>query len=275
MLPSRQLFRLIRRRSPALGARLKWRLHRYKGDPTPRILEALVHTGDVVVDVGAGWGFYTWLLVKLVGPHGRVHAVEPNPVSAESLKALSRRHENVFVYDVAAGDDNGEGSLHIPVIDRSPIDALGTLSPPEARSDIRHVVVSVPIARLDDLIAERERIAFIKCDVEGHELAVIEGAREIIDRSMPALLVEIEQRHQNEAIPRIFEHLRRLDYVGYCVQRGELKPLEEFDPRSNQQEAPSLRGASLARYLEADYTSDFLFVSPGTDVEKATSGSRG
>ena len=41
---------------------------------------------------------------------------------------------------------------------------------------------------------------FIKIDVEGHELKVIDGAKETIEKHKPNLLIEIEEQHSKEKL---------------------------------------------------------------------------
>ena len=63
----------------------------------PRFLRNLVSAGDTVIDIGANLGYYSFVFSRLVGPSGRVCAVEPvRPI-------LLRRCRNVDVYECALG----------------------------------------------------------------------------------------------------------------------------------------------------------------------------
>jgi hypothetical protein len=53
------------------------------------------------------------------------------------------------------------------------------------------------LERLDDAIGGP--VGFIKIDIEAHELPVLEGAAEILNRDRPVLLIESEKRHHSEA----------------------------------------------------------------------------
>jgi hypothetical protein len=68
-------------------------------------------------------------------------------------------------------------------------------NPYEARiagdSDVGLRTVEVPSRRLDDLFGDGNRIAFVKCDVEGHELNVLRGAGTIRLGHRPAWLIEV------------------------------------------------------------------------------------
>jgi FkbM family methyltransferase len=54
-------------------------------------------------------------------------------------------------------------------------------------------LVSCNLVRLDDVVTEP--VGFIKIDVEGHEIAVFEGAQRMLNEHKPILLIESERRH--------------------------------------------------------------------------------
>ena len=98
------------------------------------------------------------------------------------------------------------------------------------------------------------------------ELAVLRGADRALREARPALLIEIEQRHQAEGtdIEQTFDHLLARDYVGYLVGERGLRPLAEFDVRRDQL---AWLGPGFMPYGMPDgYVHDFLFVRPGTDL---------
>jgi FkbM family methyltransferase len=253
--------------SPSLAARIEWLRESRGRDLTIRLLKRLIRPGDVVVDVGANWGFYAWQLVRLVGARGHVHAIEPNPAMAPSLNAIRGRRANLSVHLLGVSDTPGEAELHIPVVADSPISALGSLAVPRARAVLSHQRVRVRLERLDTLLcATLPAVTFMKCDVEGHELAVLGGAEQMLRQARPALLIEIEQRHQPDGadIRRTFDHLLARDYVGYAVRADGLARLEDFDTKRDQL---AWLGPSFMPYgMPAGYVHDFLFVRPETDV---------
>ncbi len=76
-----------------LGAGWLERSEREEEERTDLLLEALrLRPGDVVADFGAGSGYFTWRMAQRVGPGGRVHAVEVQPLMLELLQAnVARR----------------------------------------------------------------------------------------------------------------------------------------------------------------------------------------
>src|ERR1700694_1610183 len=74
----------------------------------------------------------------------------------------------------------------------------------------------VPIARLDAVV--RQDVAFVKIDVEGHELNVLNGAVELLERCQPVFLVGAEDRHRAEATRSVFEFFRNKSYRGFFLK---------------------------------------------------------
>jgi hypothetical protein len=69
-------------------------------EPEFAVVERLVKPGDRVIDAGASYGFYTYLLARLVGENGRVFAFEPVGVTGEVLAHCLHvwRLENVDLF---------------------------------------------------------------------------------------------------------------------------------------------------------------------------------
>ncbi len=167
-------------------------------------LPAVVGPGSVCIDIGAAAGLYTVALSQLAGPTGQVHSIEPlpfvHPLWTRVLRGGTGR--NVHRHALALGVEPGKGTMSVPmgrygaVTGRSFLawktDGLGSNS--EFRG---HKEVPVEVDTLDGLCTRLDltRLDFLKIDVEGAELHVLEGGREAVDRFRPTILVEIEDRH--------------------------------------------------------------------------------
>lgn len=167
-------------------------------------LPALVVPGSVCVDVGAAAGLYTVALSRLAGPAGRVHSVEPLPFAHPVWTRLLRaRHApNVRHHAVALGAEPGSGQLSVPIGRYGPVTGRSFITRRSAGLGANaefggHICVAVSVDTLDGLAARAglTRLDFVKIDVEGAELQVLEGGRHVIESLRPALLVEIEARH--------------------------------------------------------------------------------
>ncbi len=80
-----------------------------------RIASALIRQGDICIDVGANFGWYTTLMGLHCGPEGEVHAFEPVPLSYRELKKNHELSGSPYIYinELALGDRNGTVSINI------------------------------------------------------------------------------------------------------------------------------------------------------------------
>jgi FkbM family methyltransferase len=144
--------------------------------------------GDVFVDVGAHIGYYTLPAAKRVGGIGEVFAIEPSRASARLLQENLALNgiQWARVQRVAAGAC--DGSAELAVSDRSPM--WNTLHSPMGGGTTERLI-SVPMRSLDSILSDAEwpKLAGIKLDVAGSELAVLEGARETLERNPRAFIV--------------------------------------------------------------------------------------
>jgi FkbM family methyltransferase len=218
-----------------------------------------VRRGDAVVDAGANWGLYAARMAALAGPEGRVDAFEPHPDHADTLHGLARRHPQLAVHVMALSDAPGRARLHVPIVGGRRVTALASLG--GAPSGVPHDEVEVPVGRLDDVLGPGAAPTFVKCDVEGAELGVLRGGEAMLRRAMPALLVEIEQRHQDAPIAGTFEYLLGLGYAGWYLGPHGLAPLAGFDVERDQ--LAHLRPGVVEYGMPEDYVADFFFAGPG------------
>ncbi len=153
----------------------------------------LVRPGMIVVDIGANIGAHTLFLARLVGPRGRVIAVEPTAWATQRLRAnLDLNPELAAVVNVrqamlvASADDKLPAEIYAswPLHGRSVHPKLRAQSKATAGAE----------AITLDQLAERngiERVDFIKLDVDGHEGAVLRGGLNVLRRDHPAIIFEL------------------------------------------------------------------------------------
>jgi FkbM family methyltransferase len=177
-------------------------------------LSASVKEGSVFYDIGANVGFFSLLAARLTGPNGKVISFEPLPANLVNLRENVRRNQfsNVQVLPWALGATNEEQFFQVserPTWGK--LKSVGPDAPDKYLSDIR-----VLVRRLDDLVTDGtiQPPNFVKMDVEGAEVEVIEGAQETLVRYRPTLVIELHGTG-NRLTP-IFAR------IGYCTL-----PLEE------------------------------------------------
>jgi FkbM family methyltransferase len=188
-------------------------------------LSRVVPRDRISVDVGANVGVYTRALSKLTPV---VHAFEPS----KELARLLRRTvpSNVVVHEIALSCRGGTASLKTPVVDGKRIFGLASLE--QLTSHPRLDTEIVQTSKLDDAVDGD--VGFIKIDVEGHELSVLRGARSIISRNRPVLLVECEERHNPGGPAKLFEFMNELNYSGRFISKGKICDVTDFSVGTSQ-----------------------------------------
>ncbi len=239
---------------------LRWHLmHRPKtAEQELFYLDRIVPPGAVTVDVGANCGLYTRELARL---SKRVYAFEPSHSMAELLRRTSA--SNVSVHEVALSDQTGHAELFIPQDGQDLVHGLASLEPGVGASSKAVASVNVPTARLDAIV--RQDVAFVKIDVEGHELNVLKGAVELLEHSQPVFLVEAEDRHRVRATRSIFEFFEERSYRGFFLKEGSVAPIEQFSPLELQD--PSALLPDGGRKRGQSYVNNFFFFPPHLDGE--------
>lgn len=211
-----------------LGGKLRflYRAWRYRWRVEPAEISFVlqhVSTGQTCLDIGAHRGAFTYWMQRKVGPNGRVIAFEPQPELARYLADVKQSFglQNVEVVHAALSSSAGECQLYRPTSAPTP-SATVELS---AGLDCS---LTVPMVTLDEYLCDASvrPIAFIKCDVEGHELDVFRGAESVLIEDRPVLLFECEQRHRGaSSIDDVFDYLTSLGYVGHYLEGRQLRAL--------------------------------------------------
>ncbi|HEY1524193.1 MAG TPA: FkbM family methyltransferase [Solirubrobacteraceae bacterium] len=181
------------------------------GDLESPVQEAIVRhlaPGAVMYDIGANIGFFSLLGARLAGPEpGHVYAFEPAPVNAEAIRVNASRNEfsNVTVIAKAVGD--AQQRVRLQLVD----DAAWSKLEGYGAHPLTEDVLEVEQVAIDELIAAGEirPPALVKIDVEGAELAVLQGMRETIAIHQPAIVCELHGTNR--------EFVAAMDAVGYRV----------------------------------------------------------
>jgi FkbM family methyltransferase len=141
--------------------------------------------GDIVIDVGAAFGFYTILASKRVGQQGKVVAIEPQPDSFEMLNRNIRLNKltNTRTLNYAVSSKKATLKLY----------STYSVIQERARQSLQSYI-EVRADTLDNLLRHVgiDLVNWIKIDVEGAEYEVLTGAKEILSANKPiSILVEI------------------------------------------------------------------------------------
>jgi len=212
---SRQL--VLRRRLPAdfggrpffasPGAALGyWRPRIEKLDPVLlRVAYEHIRAGDVVWDVGANVGLFTFAAAHRVGMGGGVLAIEADTWLVELLRRSCRLPENaaihVDVLPVAVAGTVGVGRFNVANLGRATSYLDGAYCSSQTRG-IRETQF-VPTVTLDWLLDYFPPPTFVKIDVEGAEHMVLAGAERILSRHRPVILCEVSENNTRVVSERL------------------------------------------------------------------------
>jgi FkbM family methyltransferase len=195
--------------------------------PLIRLLQSQNTSGWTCFDAGANVGAITLALAKLTGPDGKVYSFEPGPPNLRRLREnlnlnpeLSKRVEMI-----AAGAGSTPGELYWAEEKGNPGNALlGNTGTHE-----------IKIITLDDFVREHaiSKLDFMKIDVEGMELEVMQGAAETLRRFRPMLYFETLPRYTKTGAGATFADMQNflVKELGYTLHRidsqGRLHPQDE------------------------------------------------
>lgn len=193
---------------------IKTRKFSRNGEKELDLVPFLANANRVAIDIGANKGVWTHRLLQQCR---EVYAFEPNPKMVRRLKKCFGHRANVS--GLAISNETGASVLRIPKTSGGYSSQLSTLSQVQDFGD--HLPVEVKTSKLDDL--KIENVGFIKIDVEGFELQVIEGARETIERDKPVLVIEIEEAHTKKDIGASIELVEAMGYETFVMAEGVLQ----------------------------------------------------
>jgi FkbM family methyltransferase len=137
------------------------------------------------VDVGCHKG-EVLDLIREASPKGKLFGFEPIPLLAELLKT-KYAYTNCTIIDCALSNETGTSSFNYVVSNPS---YSGLKKRKYDRANEKDTSITVMTELLDNIIDASLKIDFIKIDVEGGELLVLEGAKEILKRDKPVVIFE-------------------------------------------------------------------------------------
>ncbi len=231
---------------------IAWQYRLY--EPELARLEEFVPKDRGAVDIGVWWGPWTWWLAR------RAPKVDSFEANLDLVSRLATAlPANVNLHPVALSDRAGEATLWVPsggvgTEGRGSLE-LGDRPPSAWRQQ------SITMSRLDDF--KLKDVGFVKIDVEGHELPVLEGAVDLLDRERPTVMVEIEQHFDRRGpLDTIMEFFADHGYRGEFLQKRRWHPIEELDRRAMNKMANDVArhgyAANLLLYSHR-YVHNFIF----------------
>ncbi len=201
------------------------------------MVKMLVRDGDVCIDVGANFGWYTTLLRMICRNAGAVHAFEPVPPIFDELVdnyRLMNSPDNVFLNNLALGDAPGEIEVNI----------FTGLSTGHASMSDRGRDDATPfrckIVTLDNYLSENKisAVNFVKVDIEGAEILFLKGAQSLFKQETPPMILmemALEQTgnfgYKPDDLVRFISERAAYDFYAVNEYTGTIKKITGFLPK--------------------------------------------
>ena len=176
------------------------------------IVKELLDPGDVVIDVGANLGWYTTIIGKIVAPHGTIVGIEPNPIVFTLLQknVLMNELKNTILLNIAVGGRTGKGFIYL--FEGEP-DTHASIKP-LGRTKFKRI--SIQVSTIDSIVKELELYPdFVKIDVEGAEMELLDGATHLLSEIRPIIMLEVHFGTARDSGHSPLDVMRRIKTFGY------------------------------------------------------------
>lgn len=178
-------------------------------------------SGDWVLDIGANVGHYSLRLSKIVGFTGRVIAFEPVPQTFELLSAnmAHSSYQNITLLNVAVSEVTGLAGMNIPKCKDTGLDNYYQACLAKDKAGLSVLCITI------DSLGIPKPVKLVKIDVEGDEISVLKGMRNLIERDHPIFIIE----------GRSDELVSYLESFGYSFEEAEDSPNRVFSVPSKRE----------------------------------------
>ena len=187
-------------------------LYGHREPECTRIYREELAPGMHVLDIGANVGYFVFIGAQVVGPQGKIYAVEPAPKNFERLKvnlALNTLAPQIETFNMAVADRVGK--VRFALAEASNHHCLA-VEGSDAES------IDVDATTIDELIGDR-RVDMLRMDTEGSEWVILQGMRGLLARGTPLkMFVEVHPKLIRQYHGDIEEWLRILAAAGFRVK---------------------------------------------------------
>ncbi len=206
----------------------KFRRAKISDDYDLAALSKLISPGQTALDLGANFGLYTRFISEAVGENGHVFSFEPTSDMFDVLhnNIASPGLSNTTCINAALSDQSGEAEIHIPKHEDGGLNYYeASLVPASDEANLRGETIQM--ITLDEFCEQQNitSLHFIKCDVEGHEIAVLRGAMGVIQRDKPTILLEINDAFDDNANGTdVVNFIKEMGYEFHIYEDDKIQP---------------------------------------------------
>lgn len=184
------------------------------------LLERILKPGMICIDVGANLGEVTLHMASKVGVGGMVYAFEPVSPIYERLKLHIEKHvkQNIIkAFQLALSNKTGRAPIHFSDV-LNDNQGLATLLDTGAEKSLT-LCGEVTTTTLDEFAAQQNirKVDLVKIDIQGAEILLLEGGRNVFTDLSPEILIEISPSDLKYASKDSRDLIRLLEKYGYTV----------------------------------------------------------
>ena len=198
---------------------------------TKKVIIEHLNDGDVFLDVGANFGYFSIIASRYVGTSGKVISFEPSSETFAILENNTKRIKNIEIFKTALGSkQETKHFFHANDYVNSGFTKSPFQNPNEYSGN------DLLVTTLDKFIAGKvQKVDFIKCDVQGDDIDVLIGAKKTIQSNNNLkLIVEWAPTWMKSAgynlddLPKILEELGFNEIVVVDDWNKNLKSVDQF-----------------------------------------------
>jgi FkbM family methyltransferase len=181
-----------------------------------RTLQDSLREGDCVLGIGANIGYYSLMEARLVGPRGKIYAIEPVPHNMKLLEDSIRlnNYDNVETFQLAIGQTDSMAKMYL-----SDHPNWSSFYPPRRITG----KIDIAISSVDSFLKGKRLPDLVRMDVEGYEYEIIIGMSDLLESGRPLRLF-IEFHPDIMGRPRAASFLSILKKHGFQLKKIILEP---------------------------------------------------
>ena len=197
-------------------------------DKLVRFLIKNIQPADIFYDIGASYGFYTYLVSEFV-TEGEVHAFEPLPLALHFLQYNTRGNARCVLNNCVLSDQDGFRTFY----QGYPSTVSSTMLEKVAETNVWNAYQKTEVISktLDSYVEHNKKPTLLKIDTEGAEELIIKGGRNFFSKNNPTVVMEVlgGEKGKKFSLPAIRE-LLALGYMPYTITAdGSLEKKAQSD----------------------------------------------
>jgi FkbM family methyltransferase len=183
------------------------------------MVKQLIEPNFSVLDIGANLGYFSKNFARLA-KNGKLISIEPVPVFFETLSFFMKKFPHVSLYNVALGTEKGTITMVLPESNGMIRTGLPHIAESDEEKQL-HANQEVAIVKGSELLADVDRLDYIKCDIEGYELNVFKEIKPVLEKHLPFVQIEIAEKN----LPEMMDLFSSLGYTQFGIK--DFKFIEE------------------------------------------------